>query len=346
MSQIIIAPRIEDPLSDVESVASSGYFQIRPSAAYSAGGQWVLPVWSDPEMFTGSPIPVQLDPLVVPYELKMNLPDGEGGMMEITEFRIVPSSGTPLAWDSLTQVSGPAGGPVLVDALTARVTALEAALGGFTGGGATNLAGITDMSAFMRTVNDDTSAGAARTTLGAADDTTVVHLAGTETLTGAKTVGTLTVTTAATVPTPTTAGHATTKGYVDGLVVSPTPDATNLVKGKVQLAGDLAGPAGAPTVPGLATLQTQITGLTAPDWSAVTGKPNVAVLDGASQLPLINLPIYAVVRIGNGGVTVPIRPSYPGPVDFYCSTEPPRTGTTAGGTAAAAPGDGWLRTGS
>jgi hypothetical protein len=43
--------------------------------------------------------------------------------------------------------------------------------------------------------------------------------------------------------------------YVDQEVSSivPTPDATNSVKGKVQLAGDLGGTASEPTVPGLST---------------------------------------------------------------------------------------------
>ena len=43
------------------------------------------------------------------------------------------------------------------------------------------------VSAFGLTLIDDANAAAARTTLGAADDTLVVHLAGTETITGAKT---------------------------------------------------------------------------------------------------------------------------------------------------------------
>ena len=38
------------------------------------------------------------------------------------------------------------------------------------------------------------------------------------------------------------------KDYVDGTVSTATPDATTLVKGKVQLAGDLAGTAGSPSV--------------------------------------------------------------------------------------------------
>jgi hypothetical protein len=51
---------------------------------------------------------------------------------------------------------------------------------------------------------------------------------------------------------PTVATDAVNKAYVDGIVTTATPDATTLVTGKIQLAGDLAGTATAPTVPGLA----------------------------------------------------------------------------------------------
>lgn len=47
---------------------------------------------------------------------------------------------------------------------------------------------------------------------------------------------------------PTSAQDAATKNYVDAQVTAATPDATTLVKGKVQLAGDLGGTAASPTV--------------------------------------------------------------------------------------------------
>ncbi|HVW22984.1 MAG TPA: hypothetical protein VHB51_00650 [Candidatus Saccharimonadales bacterium] len=50
---------------------------------------------------------------------------------------------------------------------------------------------------------------------------------------------------------PSSALQAATKQYVDGVAVSGAPDATTTTKGIVQLAGDLAGTAAAPTVPGL-----------------------------------------------------------------------------------------------
>ncbi|MGB4762768.1 MAG: hypothetical protein WBP12_05440, partial [Candidatus Saccharimonas sp.] len=55
------------------------------------------------------------------------------------------------------------------------------------------------------------------------------------------------------VPTPTQGSHATTKAYVDASTSAGAPDATGSNKGLIQLSGDLAGSATAPTVPALAT---------------------------------------------------------------------------------------------
>jgi len=51
---------------------------------------------------------------------------------------------------------------------------------------------------------------------------------------------------------PTTALGAATKQYADNLAAAGTPDATTTAKGKIKLAGDLAGTADLPTVPALA----------------------------------------------------------------------------------------------
>jgi len=55
-----------------------------------------------------------------------------------------------------------------------------------------------------------------------------------------------------TVPTPSTPTDAVTKSYVDAQVSAGMVDATATTKGKIQLAGDLAGTAASPSVPGLA----------------------------------------------------------------------------------------------
>jgi hypothetical protein len=69
-----------------------------------------------------------------------------------------------------------------------------------------------------------------------ADDNTVVHNSGVETITGTKTFAA-----PPNVPTPTSNNHATTKAYVDSTVAAGAPDATTGSKGIVQLAGDLGG---------------------------------------------------------------------------------------------------------
>jgi hypothetical protein len=69
-----------------------------------------------------------------------------------------------------------------------------------------------------------------------ADDSTVVHTSGSETITGTKTFVASPV-----VPTPINPGHATTKAYVDATVSPGASNATTSTPGIVQLAGDLGG---------------------------------------------------------------------------------------------------------
>lgn len=218
MTAVVIAPRVENLDSDVESVISGGSFRMRPSKAYASGGQWVQPIWSAPKLLEGAPVTVQLDPLPdVPYEFELTYQDGSGtGYSPPNEFRIVTASGSPVAWETLTQVAGPSGGEVVVSLVETRLAALEAAIGTVSGGAST-LAGITDMTAYARTLNVAANAADARTTLGAgtsslvigtttgtaadggtvaalsttvtgkATDTAVVHNTGAETIAGVKT---------------------------------------------------------------------------------------------------------------------------------------------------------------
>lgn len=168
MTAVVIAPRREDPASDTEPVLSNGAsFRIRPSVDSMVSGRWVLSVWSAVIPLVGSAVTVQLDPLPsVPYELEITIPE-KGGYRTVREYRIVPSSGTPVNWEDCTQTPGPGSTPDVPSALEARVTALEAALGSVSGGASTT-GGITDMPAPMKTFNQSASYSAARTTLGVA----------------------------------------------------------------------------------------------------------------------------------------------------------------------------------
>ena len=82
--------------------------------------------------------------------------------------------------------------------------------------------------------------------VGAATDSAVVHKTGAETVAGVKTFSSSPI-----VPTPTASGEAANKTYVDSVVAGGAVDASTTTKGIIQLAGDLAGTASSPTVPGL-----------------------------------------------------------------------------------------------
>jgi lysophospholipase L1-like esterase len=105
-----------------------------------------------------------------------------------------------------------------------------------------------------------------------ADDTAVVHTTGAETVAGVKTFSSLPV-----IPTttPTTNGQTASKLYVDtvaaGITAGGVSDATTSVKGIVQLAGDLAGTAAAPTVPGKTTAFT-VTAVKTTNYSAAANE--------------------------------------------------------------------------
>ncbi|HET7302699.1 MAG TPA: hypothetical protein VFI74_05210 [Candidatus Saccharimonadales bacterium] len=106
--------------------------------------------------------------------------------------------------------------------------------------------------------SDGTLKSSAVSDAGAASDAAVVHNTGTETVAGTKTFSASPV-----VPSPTLGSQAANKTYVDSVAGAGAPDATTSSKGIVQLAGDLAGTAAAPTVPGLTTKQDSDATLTA-----------------------------------------------------------------------------------
>jgi len=93
-----------------------------------------------------------------------------------------------------------------------------------------------------------------------AEDTSVVHDTGNESVDGIKTF-----TSSPIVPTPGSGTQAANKAYVDATASGGTPDADATTKGKLQLAGDLGGTAASPSVPALAlkvTANSAITGAT------------------------------------------------------------------------------------
>jgi hypothetical protein len=85
-----------------------------------------------------------------------------------------------------------------------------------------------------------------------------VKTSGAQTVAGVKTFSSSPV-----VPAPTNGTDAANKTYVDSVAGGGAPDATTTTKGIVQLAGDLAGTAASPTVPGLAAKQDADADLTA-----------------------------------------------------------------------------------
>lgn len=110
--------------------------------------------------------------------------------------------------------------------------------------------------------NADGTLKASGTIATKADDNAVVHLAGGETITGTKTFTAQPIT-----PTPTSPTAVANKSYVDTTVASnSTPDATASVKGKVQLAGDLAGVGSTAAVP---TLKNVAKVINAKDYGAI-----------------------------------------------------------------------------
>lgn len=91
--------------------------------------------------------------------------------------------------------------------------------------------------------NSDGTLKTSGTIASKANDSSVVHNTGDETVAGIKTFSASPI-----VPTPTTGTQAANKAYVDSTASAGAPDATTTTKGIVQLAGDLTGTATSPAV--------------------------------------------------------------------------------------------------
>jgi outer membrane murein-binding lipoprotein Lpp len=161
VTAVTFSPRGMGDQTDTEPIFTGGFYKIRLSATQTAG-QWVLPAWSTPRQLTGSLVTENLDPNpTIPYELLMYVPNGGvtvgklGGMLEIHEFRIVAGAG-PVAWESLTLVTGPAGEAVPTGTQAAINADLYAQIGSVSGG-ASSLAAVsgisTDAKALIATPN-------------------------------------------------------------------------------------------------------------------------------------------------------------------------------------------------
>lgn len=201
---MIVAPRVENPLSDVESIISNGYARARPSASYAAGGQWVMNDWSDPVNLAGAALTFLLDPLTDnPYELHLHYTTPDGEVKDRHELRIVPTSVSAVKWEDLELRYAAGTDPGPTSDLLARIVALETAAP--PSGGATSLTALTGVSTDGKAlIATGTSYTSMRTAVGAAPTVsptfTTSLTAANPTFTGALTAANPTFTGTITIP--------------------------------------------------------------------------------------------------------------------------------------------------
>lgn len=147
-----------------------------------------------------------------------------------------------------------------------------------------------------------------------ADSTTVVHVAGDESVSGIKAF-----TQSPTVPVPTTGSQATNKTYVDS-VASTVADASTSVKGIVQLAGDLGGTAASPTTPtavhvsgneAVSGIKTFASSPVVPTPTTSTQAANKSYVDGVGSIGDATATTKGIIQLAGdlgGTATVPTVP--------------------------------------
>lgn len=264
MTDVLVAKRVEDPLSDVEAIIDKGYFQIRPSRPYAANGQWVDDAWSQPINMTGSALTFKLDPLAdIPYELFWHYTDGRNQVKEGSELRYVTASGTPLKWEDLQQTAGVGTQPAVPSDVEAQVATLAAQVATLTqalsnvSGGASNIGGISGISDDGKALISGTNTySQMRGLLGAGTSNLAIGTAGTDAAPGTLTA---TVTGLST----TVTGHTTSIGTI-----------TTALGNKADLNG--SGLVDASDIdPAIARL-TDVTAVQS-TWTNISGRPNVYV---------------------------------------------------------------------
>jgi hypothetical protein len=199
-----------------EPILPAARYYIRPLNTYASPDGQVLNIFGPPIPIAGAQVTVTLDASSTgagPYQFQLRFRDIEGNDTVISQYSTVPDDGTfnledLVSLDPLTLTPAAPFTSADHDALVALIAQV-----GAMSGGATNLAGISDMSAFSRTANTKISAGTWRTQIGA----------GTSSLVTGTILGTAADGAALTTLSSTVAGHTTAIG---GIAVNTTAIAT------------------------------------------------------------------------------------------------------------------------